>query len=732
MSALPRDELTPAVSPDASCRDAALYYARTLGWRVFPVQPDDKTPYATKDVMPSVEVEKGKGGFHLATTDAATIARWWTRWPTALIGVPIEGWCIVEADVRAGGDVALAEFCALHDIALADTVRATSASGGPHYYFRDVPGLRRAIGVLPGVDFLACGAGFVIVPPSRRTNGAYAWVPGHAPWERPMTPMPAALREAIEQSFGQGTAYAYKAKAAGYAAAPRSQTVTDRNAYIRTARENIYATISLVAAGQRRDVLNRESFTLGRFVGGGYVPRHEARADICAAFASAGHRLDHKAEETIDVALDEGSAQPIRLIVEEKPHRENNGHRENNARDGNDDGEASERPTATGGNTHRSYWTGPSPFNAVLRHEVGWGALVLRTYDEMCAAFGVVMGEPYTDGRPAPHIVLGTDIAHRTEDHINSTNAALEALVAGHYLTRVAQHLRDAGGRIYKTRYVYTLPNDTAWDEWCNDPTLFAAPPRLRTTVASASYRAERAELRRALKEALAAVEAAGDALEGHFDDPAAREDWSAARAAYRAAKEDAAPRKRGRPKGAARQSTPTLADDLARVFSGEPVSADSPSPPPAAVATPVRVFSGGGDLSAAGGDRENNAVFLPFVREENNGCFPGEDEDPFAVACADDSRCFPGEESPPAGEPTRGAADDTDGPARVFSGERPPNDYLGGASTPPEERLHRNERLLRRARTREPMPPPGSVFDPAPLNIATDSALDQEVLYGY
>ncbi len=232
MSASPHDNRIPPLSDDASCLDAALYYAREFGWRVFPVQPEDKTPYANKEVAPGLVVEKGKGGFHLATTDPATITRWFTRRPTALIAVAIEGCCIVEADVRAGGDVAFAQFCKLHDIDLSDTVRSVSASGGPHYYLRDVPGLRRAIGFLPGVDFLASGAGAVVVPPSQRKGGQYQWVPGHAPWECDMAEMPTALREAIEQSCPKGTAYAYKARPAGYAGAPRSRSVSDPAAYV--------------------------------------------------------------------------------------------------------------------------------------------------------------------------------------------------------------------------------------------------------------------------------------------------------------------------------------------------------------------------------------------------------------------------------------------------------------------------------------------------------------------
>jgi len=326
MSASPHDNHTAPPPLDAPLGDWALYYAVELGWPVFPVQPDDKVPHKSEEVMPGVAVPAGRGGFHLASTDPATITRWWTRWPHDLIGVALDGWCVVEADVRAGGVEALVQFCELHDIDITHTVQAVSASGGPHFYFRDVPGLRRAISFIPGVDFLASGSGFVGVAPSRRKRGQYQWKPGHAPWECAMAEMPTALREAIEQSSPKGTAYAYKSRPAGYAGTPRSRTVTDPEAYVRAALDNALDTVSTVKAGQRRDVLNSQSFALGRFVGGGYLSRTEARDGIARAFKRAGHTLDAKAEETIDVGLDDGAAQPLQLVI---------GHKETDAQ-GND------------------------------------------------------------------------------------------------------------------------------------------------------------------------------------------------------------------------------------------------------------------------------------------------------------------------------------------------------------------------------------------------------------
>jgi len=689
MSASPHDYHTAPPPLDAPLGDWALYYAVELGWPVFPVQPDDKVPHKSEEVMPGVAVPAGRGGFYLASTDPATITRWWTRWPHDLIGVALDGWCVVEADVRAGGVEALVQFCELHDIDITHTVQAVSASGGPHFYFRDVPGLRRAISFIPGVDFLASGKGYVGVAPSRRKGNTYQWVPGHAPWECAIAEMPTALREAIEQNLdktGQGTAYAHKARPTGYAGAARSRSVTDPEAYVRAVVYKALDEVSAVKAGQRREVLNRLSFTLGQFVGSGHLPRSMARDGLSGAFRRAGHPLDYKAEVTIDTGLDDGASQPITLVVEPRPdktdskaHQENNAYQENNARDS-----STRKTTATEDTPRRAYWTGPSPFNAVLHDEVGWGALVLRVYDAMCGKFGVVMGEPYPDGeRPDPRMILGKAIAHETQDSANSVNAALTALTDAHYLTREIERERDAGGRTRRTWYVYGLPLASAWQAWCDDPTLFAAPPPLRTTVASAAYRAERTELRKEYKAALLALEEATAAHVANPDDTTTFPALRMALDAYNDAKAALAPRKRGRPSRESRQGSPTMADD-SRCFPGDAPTQASERP-----------------RGQTASDQENNGVLPISIEEVKHRCFPG-DEDPFAAASAeDDARCFPG-------EPTTQGQDeaaDTSTTGRVFPGERPPNDYLGGASSPPEVKIHPFERLMRRATPRPYMP---------------------------
>lgn len=54
---------------------AAMYYAKVLGWRVFPLKPRGKTPLTLH-------------GFKDASNVLDTVRLWWEEWPTANIGLP--------------------------------------------------------------------------------------------------------------------------------------------------------------------------------------------------------------------------------------------------------------------------------------------------------------------------------------------------------------------------------------------------------------------------------------------------------------------------------------------------------------------------------------------------------------------------------------------------------------------------------------------------------------------
>lgn len=120
-----------------------LDYARwlaSLGIHVFPLNPATKRPFANIDVAAVIgwpEPPQGEGGLKFATTDAAAIRAWWTRWSGALIGIrtgSISGLYVLDVDRKNDKD-GFATINANSWI-MPYTVAAHTPSGGVHYYFR--------------------------------------------------------------------------------------------------------------------------------------------------------------------------------------------------------------------------------------------------------------------------------------------------------------------------------------------------------------------------------------------------------------------------------------------------------------------------------------------------------------------------------------------------------------------------------------------------------------------
>lgn len=127
---------------------AALSYARR-GQRVFPCKAD-KSPLIG-------------GGFKNATTDRSRVHAFWSRWPSARIGLPTgENFFVLDVDrLKALGELP-AELPATW------TVR--TPRDGLHFYFAAVEGLTNSPGNLPkGIDVRGTG-GYVIGPPSPGYN----------------------------------------------------------------------------------------------------------------------------------------------------------------------------------------------------------------------------------------------------------------------------------------------------------------------------------------------------------------------------------------------------------------------------------------------------------------------------------------------------------------------------------------------------------------------------------
>jgi len=141
----------------------AQYYAKELGWYVFPIRPKRKEPLTAH-------------GWKDATTDRQQIKQWWRRWPNANIAVACSRSNLFVLDID--GEKAYrtlrkleGEFGVLPDTCVVQTAR------GEHFYFD--PGnrqLRNTAGKLGrGLDTRGIG-GYVLVPPSVHPTGhEYTW-----------------------------------------------------------------------------------------------------------------------------------------------------------------------------------------------------------------------------------------------------------------------------------------------------------------------------------------------------------------------------------------------------------------------------------------------------------------------------------------------------------------------------------------------------------------------------
>jgi hypothetical protein len=126
-------------------------------------------------VLPCWERQKRprtKHGFHDASNDPDQVGRWWSRWPTANIGLACAQSKLVVLDVddRHDGFATLDELeSSLCELPLVPT---SQTKDGLHHFFLD-PGVK--LKARPGIDVLY--QGYVMAPPSVHPSGwVYKWV----------------------------------------------------------------------------------------------------------------------------------------------------------------------------------------------------------------------------------------------------------------------------------------------------------------------------------------------------------------------------------------------------------------------------------------------------------------------------------------------------------------------------------------------------------------------------
>ncbi|MBX3193677.1 MAG: bifunctional DNA primase/polymerase [Microbacteriaceae bacterium] len=147
--------------------EAAARFA-AAGVPVFPCVPGEKRPLVRR-------------GFHDATADPVQVAGWWSRWPSANIGIPTgaaSGVEVVDVDVHANG-TGFPAFREAHrqGHAAGWAALVRTPSGGLHAYY---PAHRDRVqsswqAARAHVDFRGDG-GYIIAPPSKvlRTGGVRA------------------------------------------------------------------------------------------------------------------------------------------------------------------------------------------------------------------------------------------------------------------------------------------------------------------------------------------------------------------------------------------------------------------------------------------------------------------------------------------------------------------------------------------------------------------------------
>ena len=177
--------------------DAALGYAVT-GFEIFPVDPNTKAPLGA--LAPN--------GNQAATTDPATVQRWWTARPDALIGWRIPAGCFgIDIDPRDGGATLWNHLTDLHGATPTRTNYSGGADGSFHLYYRhpsgdlSTAGLRAVAAELgqerTGIDLLQHHHRYSILPPSPHptTGEPYTW---STTFNEPIADCPQWLADLLE------------------------------------------------------------------------------------------------------------------------------------------------------------------------------------------------------------------------------------------------------------------------------------------------------------------------------------------------------------------------------------------------------------------------------------------------------------------------------------------------------------------------------------------------------
>jgi hypothetical protein len=160
--------------------DTALAYAQR-GWAVLPIHTMINGTCSCGKPSCSGPGKHPRTGHGVkdATTDEATIRRWWEQHPDANIGIAtgaISNLVVLDVDPRHGGHESLEQWKAQYGDDFLNTVTSCTGGGGLHLLYTH-PGqpMKNWVSLAPGLDIRGDG-GYIVAPPSLHGSGRrYAW-----------------------------------------------------------------------------------------------------------------------------------------------------------------------------------------------------------------------------------------------------------------------------------------------------------------------------------------------------------------------------------------------------------------------------------------------------------------------------------------------------------------------------------------------------------------------------
>jgi hypothetical protein len=242
---------------------AALAHA-ARGLAVFPLLERSQAPACSR-------------GFHNATTNPATIRRWWNGWHNYNIGIATglisEAW-VLDVDGSKGAS-ALLDLELQHG-SLPPTLCSVTA-GGCHIWFRADSPISSSVGRIgPGLDVRADG-GYVVAPPSTHPDGpTYRWTNDRAPAIAP----PWLVR------------LAHQKPGAPRIILPEYRPTGSPGAYGRAALNRECEALASTPPGARNAALNRASFVLHQLVAGGELNCADVHRGLIQAATANGLTTD--------------------------------------------------------------------------------------------------------------------------------------------------------------------------------------------------------------------------------------------------------------------------------------------------------------------------------------------------------------------------------------------------------------------------------------------------------